>query len=209
MSDEVKPVPPAASEAGAGKQPVYGPALCLSGGGFRATLFHLGALIRLNELGVLPGLDVITSVSGGSITNGVLATRWSSLNLGPGGVFTNFDEVVCRPVRDFCAKDLRTPLLLGPRLDFANLGVLIRNYFSVPANYLAGAYQALLRQRLAELPQPGKNVPRSGRGPPAGRLRRPPHRPRLRLQPRPRTRPRLHRPHAARGAGAALRRLHA
>jgi NTE family protein len=117
-------------------------------------------LIRLNELGVLPGLDVITSVSGGSITNGVLATRWSSLNLGQSGVFTNFDEMVCRPVREFCSKDLRTPLLLGPRVDFANLGVLIRNYFSVPANYLADAYQPLLRQRLVELPQPGKNVPR-------------------------------------------------
>src|SRR6266581_394163 len=27
--------------------------LCLSGGGFRASLFHLGALRRLNELGIL------------------------------------------------------------------------------------------------------------------------------------------------------------
>ena len=40
---------------------------CLSGGGFRATLFHLGALRRLNELGLLPRIDTITSVSGGSI----------------------------------------------------------------------------------------------------------------------------------------------
>lgn len=28
-------------------------ALCLSGGGFRAALFHVGALRRLNELGIL------------------------------------------------------------------------------------------------------------------------------------------------------------
>jgi NTE family protein len=43
--------------------------LCLSGGGFRATLFHLGALRRLNELGLLSHPDFLTlsSVSGGSI----------------------------------------------------------------------------------------------------------------------------------------------
>jgi len=41
--------------------------LALSGGGFRATLFHLGAFWRLNELGYLPNLDRVSSVSGGSI----------------------------------------------------------------------------------------------------------------------------------------------
>lgn len=49
--------------------------LALSGGGFRATLFHCGALWRLNDLGVLARLDRISSVSGGSITAGVLATK--------------------------------------------------------------------------------------------------------------------------------------
>jgi len=50
--------------------------LCLSGGGFRASLFHMGALRRLNELGILNRRDfrTITSVSGGSITAAVLAT---------------------------------------------------------------------------------------------------------------------------------------
>ena len=42
-----------------------GLALCLSGGGYRAMLFHLGTLWRLNELGYLPKLDRISSVSGG------------------------------------------------------------------------------------------------------------------------------------------------
>ena len=36
--------------------------LCLSGGGFRAALFHLGALIRLNQLGLLSKIDRIASV---------------------------------------------------------------------------------------------------------------------------------------------------
>lgn len=33
--------------------------LCLSGGGYRAMLFHAGALARLNELGWLQRLDAI------------------------------------------------------------------------------------------------------------------------------------------------------
>src|ERR1700756_1461001 len=49
--------------------------LALSGGGFRATLFHLGAIRRLHELAILPKLTTISSVSGGSILNGFLASR--------------------------------------------------------------------------------------------------------------------------------------
>lgn len=49
-------------------------ALCLSGGGPRAMVFHVGALWRLNEAGLLPRLDRVSSVSGGSITAG---TNWA------------------------------------------------------------------------------------------------------------------------------------
>ncbi|HET8672556.1 MAG TPA: patatin-like phospholipase family protein [Thermoleophilaceae bacterium] len=41
--------------------------LALSGGGFRASLFHAGVLARLAELGTLRQVDVISTVSGGSI----------------------------------------------------------------------------------------------------------------------------------------------
>ena len=41
--------------------------LALSGGGYRAAAFHLGTLKALHRLGVLPKIDVISSVSGGSI----------------------------------------------------------------------------------------------------------------------------------------------
>jgi predicted acylesterase/phospholipase RssA len=51
--------------------------LCLSGGGFRAMLFHLGAFIRMNELGLLANLDRVASVSGGSIAAGALAVAAS------------------------------------------------------------------------------------------------------------------------------------
>jgi NTE family protein len=41
--------------------------LALSGGGFRASLFHIGVLARLAELDLLRNVDVISTVSGGSI----------------------------------------------------------------------------------------------------------------------------------------------
>ena len=41
-------------------------ALCLSGGGDRAMLFHLGVLWRLNEAGLLRASKRVSSVSGGS-----------------------------------------------------------------------------------------------------------------------------------------------
>src|ERR1700680_1691406 len=84
--------------------------LALSGGGFRATLFHLGALWRLNELGWLRQLDIITSVSGGSIVNGVLALRWSELAWqglpGGGEMAANFAEKIAAPIRQFCGKSI-------------------------------------------------------------------------------------------------------
>ncbi|GHT19757.1 hypothetical protein AGMMS4957_04760 [Bacteroidia bacterium] len=42
--------------------------LALSGGGYRAAAYHIGTLRALNRLGILDNVDVISSVSGGSIT---------------------------------------------------------------------------------------------------------------------------------------------
>jgi predicted acylesterase/phospholipase RssA len=47
--------------------------LALSGGGHRATLFSLGVLLYLAETGLNSAVTVISSVSGGSITNGYVA----------------------------------------------------------------------------------------------------------------------------------------
>lgn len=41
--------------------------LALSGGGFRASLYHIGVLARLAEMDVLRSVEVISTVSGGSI----------------------------------------------------------------------------------------------------------------------------------------------
>ena len=78
--------------------------LSFSGGGYRATLFHLGALRRLNEFGILPRLTTISSVSGGSILNGLLASRLSApLSSG----IANFQGDVRKPIREFCSLDIR------------------------------------------------------------------------------------------------------
>ena len=83
-----------------GKQLQKGIGLCLSGGGYRAMLFHLGALWRLNELGYLPKLARVSSVSGGSITAGVLAMNWKELRFdAKSGVSPSFTELVVTPVR--------------------------------------------------------------------------------------------------------------
>src|SRR5690242_10618528 len=134
MSD-VTEEPRSPSEAGQGTEL----ALCLSGGGFRATLFHLGAIQRLNELGILSRAAIITSVSGGSILNGVLATRWERLKLAANGVLTNLDEEIVRPTRQFCSRDLRTPLLVGTRLQPANWALLVRDFGAVSGNFLPAA----------------------------------------------------------------------
>lgn len=73
--------------------------LCLSGGGYRAMLFHVGVLWRLNEMGWLPRLTRISSVSGGSITAGVLALAWRNLGFDTAGVGTNFRSLVVDPLR--------------------------------------------------------------------------------------------------------------
>ena len=95
--------------------------LALSGGGFRATLFHLGALWRLNELGLLSRIDRISSVSGGAIVAGLLAARWSTLNFDD-GVADNFGEEVTLPVWRFCSRTIDIPAgIISPILPGINL----------------------------------------------------------------------------------------
>ena len=85
--------------------------LCLSGGGYRASLFHLGSLRRLHELGILQNTATISSVSGGSIISAHLADRMVAHQLATPD-FPDWDEQVAAPFRQFVAKDLRTRLVL-------------------------------------------------------------------------------------------------
>ena len=53
--------PVEAVETGKPERVETGVALCLSGGGYRAMLFHVGAIWRLNEFGCLPTLERVSS----------------------------------------------------------------------------------------------------------------------------------------------------
>ena len=79
--------------------------LALSGGGFRATLFHVGAIWRLNEMAMLPEIGRFSSVSGGSILAGLLAVRWPRLRF-QDGVAVNFIEEIVEPVWKFCSRNI-------------------------------------------------------------------------------------------------------
>ncbi|HEX5089464.1 MAG TPA: patatin-like phospholipase family protein [Nocardioides sp.] len=101
--------------------PAEGVGLCLSGGGFRAMLFHLGVLKRLNLAGWLPRLDRVSSVSGGSITAGLLGLRWDELTF-TDGVATNFDALVTDPLREFAHTKVDVPAVAtGALLPFVTI----------------------------------------------------------------------------------------
>jgi NTE family protein len=118
--------------------------LALSGGGYRAALFHLGSLRRLFEIGVLQDSEfrTISSVSGGSLVAAAVAQ----------GIVTNggawpadldtWKRLVEAPMRALTRADLRT-------------GVLARKYL-LPwrffnRDYAVEAFAARLRERLTSL----------------------------------------------------------
>ena len=68
--------PPAKGEDG----PKPGIGIALSGGGYRAMLFHLGFIWRMHDAGILAKADRIASVSGGSITAAALGRSATAAN---------------------------------------------------------------------------------------------------------------------------------
>src|SRR4051794_26664953 len=118
-------------------------ALCLSGGGYRAMLFHLGALWRLNQLGYLSRLTRVSSVSGGSIAAGVLANRWNDLSFGAEGIATNFEQTVASDLHNLAGRTVDVWAVLRGLLWFGSIG-----------NRVAGSYRRHLfgDTKLRDLP---------------------------------------------------------
>jgi NTE family protein len=125
------------------KQPERGTALCLSGGGYRAMLFHVGVIWRLVDTGSLGRVDRISSVSGGSITAGVLGLAWERLKPAESGAAERYEAEVVRPLRE----------LAGHTIDFWSV-VLGAAAPGTISERVAGAYRRhLFRDRkLADLP---------------------------------------------------------
>lgn len=97
-------------------------ALCLSGGGYRAMLFHLGALGYLNERGFLPRLARVSSVSGGSITAAALGLAWSDLAFDASGVATAFGARVVEPLRRLASRSIDVAAIAGGILSSDSVG---------------------------------------------------------------------------------------
>jgi len=115
---------PFASE---GLEPGIG--LALSGGGFRATLFHCGALWRLNECRYLSKLARISSVSGGSITAGMLALKWKTLTFANGQA-TNLGQELIDPLRAFCGQAIDVPSIIeGALLPWKTIGKAVQAHY--------------------------------------------------------------------------------
>jgi hypothetical protein len=121
-------------------------AVALSGGGHRATLMTLGALMALVDRGLGGKIIQIASVSGGSITNAFVAQRCRIDELGPGGL----DPVAAELAGLIIHKAVLTRawiglLLLGPVIVGIGVGFL-SYWFLLPsraAALLIGAVVAL------------------------------------------------------------------
>jgi NTE family protein len=97
-------------------------------------VFHLGALWRLNEAGLLKKLNRISSVSGGSITAGMLGLQWKQLNFDGQGTASNLLDLVISPVLG----------LADHTLDVVSIGEGIINPFKSIAEEIADAYRSHL-----------------------------------------------------------------
>lgn len=102
--------------AAADLHPREGVALCLSGGGYRAALFHLGGLLRLAELGILSQVDTISSVSGGSMLAAQIAGHlvahpqaWGQ----PGDPVAGFQTGIATPMVELTKRNVRTRAVLA------------------------------------------------------------------------------------------------
>ena len=110
------PLPsPVLETAFAPAAPEAGVALCLSGGGYRAMLFHLGSLWRLQQAGLLEAGAVrrVSSVSGGSITAAVLALAWGDKGF-PAAEEDRFSAAVVGPVRGLARHTIDVGSVLNP-----------------------------------------------------------------------------------------------
>lgn len=107
MVEQRAPSSAAEPSTGPAPQARHGTALCLSGGGFRASLFHLGSLRRLNELGVLGSVDTLSVVSGGAILAAHLVRAIAAWPR-PGETLPDWEATVAAPFRAFASRDIRT-----------------------------------------------------------------------------------------------------
>lgn len=104
--------------------------LCLSGGGFRASLFHIGVLAALAEREMLHKVEVLSTVSGGSIIGAYYYLKVKRLLEGrvpgtPSPSCAAYRQIVQEIEQDFLAavqKNIRLRLFMNPRSNLRMAG---------------------------------------------------------------------------------------
>ncbi len=129
--------------SGAESTPEKGPlGLALAGGGFRASLFHVGVLRRLAELDLLRKVEYLSTVSGGSITGALYVLLLKSRMERPEGARLSREEYV------ELTKDLERILVRGIHMNLRTL--LFANPFGLLRVLLTGHSMAGRMARLYE-----------------------------------------------------------
>src|SRR5262249_51075246 len=117
--------------------------LALSGGGFRATLYHLGLVRFLRDAGILRNVSHITAVSGGSVFAAHLCLNWGRYNGSP----SEFDSAAAEIIK-FVRLDVRNRILrryvLGLPLHWPRRLLGLSNRKLTRAGLLEGHYEKYL-----------------------------------------------------------------
>lgn len=117
--------------------------LALSGGGSRAIAFHLGTLRALEDLGLLDDVEVISGVSGGAVTTGIMGYREDP--------FVSIDALTVKLLRRGLLKPSLYKLLNPKRcvpVLFNWLLVTLPNLFLLSTRLLLNRVVGLLPERM-------------------------------------------------------------
>lgn len=122
-------------------------ALCLSGGGLRATLFHLGVIraLRFSQFDTRPAIRAVSeiySVSGGSILAAHMAVRWNDY-IGSDAAFQDAEQELL----SFAQRNIRDRILRRSALTFLPLRIwnlVSSRHLSGRTYWLQREYEALL-----------------------------------------------------------------
>ena len=122
---------------------MYDLGLALSGGGSRAAAFHCGTISALSELHLIDKIDVVSTVSGGSL----FGAAWMAAKIGGQSVREFTDSIQEELLCGFIARSLRPSLLrmLIPKVPYSRTHLLADTFDRV-------FFQGLTLGRLPERP---------------------------------------------------------
>ncbi|MCF6796735.1 patatin-like phospholipase family protein [Bacillus sp. ET1] len=125
--------------------------LALSGGGFRASFFHIGVLARMADLGLLRHVEVISTVSGGSIIGTLYYLHVKKLLQEKADCDIkdeDYQEIIKKIEIDFLQavqKNFRLRTFLNP---YKNLKMSLPNYSR--SDYIGELYDKYLYQKVLD-----------------------------------------------------------